>query len=370
MKNEIMIHFETLEDPRQQGKILHPMKNIIFIVLVGALNRLDGWEEIADFAEYKRDFFEKYLDLSNGIPTDDTLRRFFQNLDPKSFQSHFMEWASSIVHSADGKLVSIDGKRIRKASDLNDRNPIHIVSAWVSENAMTLGQLKVGEKTNEITAIPQLIEILNLKGATVTIDAMGCQTEIVEKIIDAPADYVIGVKGNQPSLLEEVVETFKTFKPDREIVTTDCGHGRIEERKYLFCSNLSCVLSRDRWKGLKQIVRVDTRQTDKKTGEESSDTRYFITSHNDSQAERVANSIRGHWAIESMHWQLDVVFGEDTSLKRIKNSAENFNMVRKMILGLLRNDGIDYGKKKVSLRRRMLRATHDEEYLENLLQRL
>lgn len=370
MENEIMIHFETLEDPRQQGKILHPMKNIVFIVLVGALNRLDGWEEIADFAEYKRDFFEKYLDLSNGIPTDDTLRRFFQNLSPKSFQSHFMEWASSIVHDAEGKIVNIDGKRIRKASEMNDSNPIHIVSAWVSENAMTLGQLKVGEKTNEITAIPQLIEILNLKGSTVTIDAMGCQTEIVEKIIKAKADYVIAVKGNQPSLLEEIEETFKTFKPDREIVTTDCEHGRIEERKYLFCSDLSCILSRDRWKGLRQVVRVDTKQTDKKTGKVSVDTRYFITSLDVTMAELIVRCIRGHWSIESMHWQLDVVFGEDTSLKRIRNSAENFSIVRKMILGMLRNDGIDYGKKKVSLRRRMLRATHDEEYLENLLQRL
>ena len=370
MENRIMVHFETLEDPRQQGKILHPMKNIVFIVLVGALNRLDGWEEIADFAEYRRDFFEKYLDLSNGIPTDDTLRRFFQNLNPKSFQARFMEWASSIVHGTEGKVVSIDGKRVRTASEMNDRNPIHIVSAWVSENEMTLGQLKVDDKTNEITAIPQLIEILDLKGSTVTIDAMGCQTEIVEKIIKAKADYVIGLKGNQPSLLEEAVETFKTFKPDHEFAVTESGHGRIEERKYMFCSNLSCILGKERWQGLRQVVRVDTRQTNKKTGKVASDSRYFITSHDESMVDRVAYSIRRHWAIESMHWQLDVVFGEDLSLKRIKNSAENFNMVRKMILGLLRNDGVDYGNKKVSLKRRMLRAAHDETYLENLLQRL
>lgn len=370
MENKIMIHFEALEDPRQQGKVLHPMRNIVFIVLVGALNGLDGWEEIADFAEYRRDFLEKYLDLSNGIPTDDALRRFFQNLNPKSFQKRFISWTSSIVHDVEDKVVSIDGKRIRKASEMNDRNPIHIVSAWLSENEMTLGQLKVSEKTNEITAIPQLIEILDLKGATVTIDAMGCQTEIVEKIADARADYVIGLKGNQPSLLEDAKLTCSKFRPDRVLSTTDCGHGRVEERKYLFYKDLSLVRDTEKWKGLQMVVKVETRQTDKKTGKETSDARYFITSHDDDMADRVAYSIRRHWAIESMHWQLDVVFGEDSSLKRIKNSAENFNIVRKIVLGLLNNDGIDYGKKRVSLKRRMLHAIHDDGYLENLLQRL
>lgn len=365
-----MIHFETLEDPRQQSKVLHPMKNIVFIVLVGALNGLDGWEEIADFAEYRRDFLEKYLDLSNGIPTDDTLRRFFQNLNPKSFQERFVSWTSSIVHDVDGKVVSIDGKRIRKASEMNDRNPIHIVSAWLAENEMVLGQLKVSEKTNEITAIPQLIEILDLKGSTVTLDAMGCQTNIVEKVVDAGADYVIGLKGNQPTLLEDAELTSRTHRPARVLSTTDCGHGRVEERKYLFYNDLSCLCGAERWKGLQMVVKVETTQTDKKTGKETSDTRYFITSHDESMADRVAYSIRRHWAVESMHWQLDVVFGEDSSLKRVKNSAENFNIVRKIVLGLLKNDGIDYGKKKVSLKRRMLHAIHDEEYLESLLERL
>ena len=346
------------------------MKNIVFIVLVGALNGLDGWEEIADFAEYRRDFLEKYLDLSNGIPTDDTLRRFFQNLNPKSFQERFVSWTSSIVHDVDGKVVSIDGKRIRKASEMNDRNPIHIVSAWLAENEMVLGQLKVSEKTNEITAIPQLIEILDLKGSTVTLDAMGCQTNIVEKVVDAGADYVIGLKGNQPTLLEDAELTSRTHRPVRVLSTTDCGHGRVEERKYLFYNDLSCLCGAERWKGLQMVVKVETTQTDKKTGKETSDTRYFITSHDESMADRVAYSIRRHWAVESMHWQLDVVFGEDSSLKRVKNSAENFNIVRKIVLGLLKNDGIDYGKKKVSLKRRMLHAIHDEEYLESLLERL
>lgn len=274
------------------------------------------------------------------------------------------------MHDVDGKVVSIDGKRIRKASEMNDRNPIHIVSAWLAENEMVLGQLKVSEKTNEITAIPQLIEILDLKGSTVTLDAMGCQTNIVEKVVDAGADYVIGLKGNQPTLLEDAELTSRTHRPARVLSTTDCGHGRVEERKYLFYNDLSCLCGAERWKGLQMVVKVETTQTDKKTGKETSDTRYFITSHDESMADRVAYSIRRHWAVESMHWQLDVVFGEDSSLKRVKNSAENFNIVRKIVLGLLKNDGIDYGKKKVSLKRRMLHAIHDEEYLESLLERL
>lgn len=369
MENEILKHFESLPEHRQAGKILHPMRNIVFIVLVGVFNRMEDWEDIADFAEYKRDFFEKYLDLSNGFPSDDTLRRFFAALDSRAFAACFSQWAASIVQGTSDKTVCIDGKRIRTASNMSD-TPIHIVSAWVSENQMTLAQLKVSDKTNEITAIPQLIEILDLKGATVTIDAMGCQTEIVEKIVDAKADYVIGLKGNQPSLLEEALETAKTFKPDCEIVKTDFGHGRIEDRKYMFYSDLSCIPSRDRWKGFRQIVRVDTRQTDKKTGVESTDVRYFITSHKISDAEKVAECIRRHWGIESMHWSLDVTFDEDSSLKRDRNSAENFNIVRKIVMGVLKNDGVDYGKKRVSLKRRMLRASCDEAYLVSLLARL
>lgn len=367
--NEILRHFETLPDHRQSGKVLHPMRNIVFIVLVGAFNGLDGWEEIADFAEYRRDFFEKYLDLSNGFPSDDTLRRFFEALDSKEFRTRFTEWASSIVPKTEDKTVCIDGKRIRTASNMAE-NPLHIVSAWVSENQMTLAQTMVADKSNEITAIPQLLEILDLRKATVTIDAMGCQTEIARKIREAGADYILGVKDNQPSLREEAEDTVRTVSPDRVITTTDIGHGRIEERKYMMYSDLSCVLSRDRWLDLGQIVRVETRQTVKKTGMESSDVRYFITSHKLDSAEKVAECIRKHWGIESMHWQLDVIFDEDSCLKRVRNSAENFNIIRKIVMGALRNDGVDYGKKRVSLKRRMLRAIHDEAYLDSLLRRL
>ena len=367
--NEILKHFETLPDHRQNGKILHPMRNIVFIVLVGAFNRLDGWEEIADFAEYRREFFEKYLDLTNGIPSDDTLRRFFEALDSKAFRTHFSEWASSIVPKTEDKTVCIDGKRIRTASRMSD-DPIHIVSAWVAENQLTLAQTMVSDKSKEITAIPQLIEILDLKGATVTIDAIGCQTGIARKIRKAGADYILGVKDNQPSLMEEVEDTVRTVSPDRVITTTDIGHGRIEERKYMMYSDLSSVLSKDRWPDLGQVVRVETRQIVKKTGAESSDTRYFITSHKLDSAEKVAECVRKHWGIESMHWQLDVIFDEDSCLKRMRNSAENFDIVRKIVMGVLRNDGVDYGKKRVSLKRRMLRAIHDEGYLHSLLRRL
>lgn len=365
-----MIHFETMEDHRQKGKILHPMKNIVFIVLVGTLNGYSSWSEFSNLAKYRRDFFEKYLDLSNGIPSDDTLRRFFQDLDPESFRKHFRKWVASIVHGVRGKVVSIDGKRVRQATEMNGGNPIHIVSALIAENEMVLGQLKVSEKTNEISAIPELIEILDLKGSTVTIDAMGCQTAIVDEIIDKKANYVIGLKGNQQTLQDAAIETFNTFKPDMEIETTDCDHGRIEERKYMFTGNLSLVGQRERWSGLQQLVRVDTRQINKKTGKETNDTRYFITSHKKQRSEKVAYAIRKHWTIESMHWQLDVVFGEDSSLKRVRNSAENFNTVRKIVMGMLKNDGVDYKGKNVSLKLRMQRATHDQQYLEKLLELL
>ena len=232
--------------------------------------------------------------------------------------------------------MCIDGKHIRTASKMTD-NPIHVVSAWVSENQMTLAQTVVPDKSNEIAAVTQLLEILDLKKATVTIDAMGCQTEIAGKIREAGADYVLAVKDNQLSLREEAEDTVRIVSPDRVITTTDIGHGRIEERKYMVYSDLPCVLSRGRWKGLNQIVRVETRQTVKKTGMESSDVRYFITSHKLGSAEKVAECIRKHWSVESMHWQLDVIFDEDNCLKREKNSAENFNIIRKIVMGALRN---------------------------------
>ncbi len=365
MKSEILKHFEDMEDPRVVGRTIHPLRNIIFITVVGALCGLTGWEEIADFAKYRQGFFAKYLDLSKGLPSDDTLRRLFEKLKPEAFRERFLHWASSLMGGTKDKSVSIDGKCVRTANKMSPDNPVHIVSAWVGENEMTLAQVKVADKSNEITAIPELIDILDLRGALVSIDAMGCQTDIAEKIKLAKADYVLAVKQNQPTLWDDTVRSFEVLSSCGIEQTMEVGHGRVEERSYMFCDNLSCLLNTVDWKGLAMLVKVASRITDKKTGETSECTRYYITSSRDMK--RVAGGIRSHWGVESMHWILDVVFGEDLSTKRSRNSAENFNIISKMALNVLKNDGVDYGKKRVSLKRRMLKAANDNHYLEQLI---
>ena len=365
MKSEILKHFEDMKDPRVVERTTHPLRNIVFITIVGGLCGLTGWEEIADFAKYRQGFFAKYIDISMGLPSDDTLRRFFEKLKPEAFRMRFLRWASSLVGGTNDKSVSIDGKCVRTANKMSPDNPVHIVSAWVGENAMTLAQVKVADKSNEITAIPELIDILDLRGALVSIDAMGCQTDIAEKIKLAEADYVLAVKQNQPTLWDDTVRSFEALPACSIEKTEEGGHGRVEECTYTFCNDLSCLLNAGSWKGLAMLVKVDSCVTDKKTGETTECTRYYITSCRDTK--RVAGGIRSHWGVESMHWMLDVVFGEDLSTKRSRNSAENFNIIRKMALNVLKNDGVDYGKKRVSLKRRMLKAALDDEYRKKLI---
>ena len=366
-KNKILKHFEDMEDPRVVGWTLHAMRNIVFITIVGALCGLTGWEEIADFAEYHRKFFSQYLDLPNGLPSDDTLRRFFRDLKPGEFRKRFYAWAKEAVGPVKGKTLNLDGKTVRGASAMNPNNPVHIVSAWVGENQMVLAQTRVGSKRNEISALKELLEILDLKGSTVTIDAMGCQVKIAERIVDAGADYVLALKMNQSTLRKDTDLSFQKLPCCADLTTEETDHGRAEVRRYRFIDDLSLLLTGHRWKGLGMIVSVDSEVTDKKTGKTTRATRYYITSMKRGQAAQCKESIRSHWGVESMHWSLDVTFGEDSATKRKDHSADNFNTIRKIALNVLKNDGVDYGTKRVSLKRRMLKAQHSEEYLKQLL---
>ena len=366
-KSKIIKSFEDMKDPRVVARTLHPLRNIVFITVVGALCGMTGWEEIADFAKYHREFFAKYLDLSNGLPSDDTLRRFFNSLDPKEFRKRFYAWAKEAVGPMKGKTLSLDGKTVRGASAIASDNPVHIVSAWVGENQMVLAQARVGTKRNEISAIKELLEVLDLKGATVTIDAMGCQVKIAERIVGKGADYVLALKMNQSSLRKDTDLSFEKLACCADITTEETDHGRAEVRRYRFIDDLSLLLTGDRWKGLGMIVSVDSEVTNKKTGKTTRATRYYITSMKRRRAEQCKDAIRSHWGVESMHWSLDVTFGEDSATKRKDHGAENFNTIRKIALNVLKNDGVDYGKKRVSLKRRMLKALHDQEYLKQLL---
>jgi predicted transposase YbfD/YdcC len=338
---------------------------------VAIICNAETWEEITYFGEEKQNFFSKFLDLKNGIPSKDTFRRFFAALDPKVFEFHFLQWAQSLAKDLDKEFVSIDGKTIRQASRMRESNSIHLVSAWASHNELVLGQLKTEDKSNEITAIPALLEALFLEGSTVSIDAMGCQKEIVNKIIDKKADYVLALKGNQPTLLEDVIRSFDHKTSHAFYQTTDYGHGRIEERKCIIITDLDFIFDRESWTNLRAIVRIDSQRFIKKTAENKQETRYYITSLAD--VEKISNAIRSHWGIENkVHWCLDMVFGEDSSSKREGFASQNFSLINKIALNLVRkNKENDINNKRftkyMSMKSKRKFASWFDDYLLELL---
>ena len=346
MESSLWNHFKDLDEPRRLTHILHPACNIIYITFAAILCGLRGWEDIADFGEERREFFEKRLDLSNGIPSHDTFDRFFQLVDKESFNRCFMSWVSSVAQEAEGETVCIDGKTIRCASKMSDDAlPIHILSAWADQNRMVIAQLQLewqegkDKQENEIIAVPKLLDMLDIAGNVVTADAISTQTAIAEKIVEKDADYVLSVKD-----------------------------GRVETRRCTLSTNLSYLADPGRWKGLAAIVKIHSERLNKRTGVTTREDRYFITTLKDT--ERVMNAVRSHWGVESMHWMLDMDFGEDHSAKRALNAAANFNAACKIALNLLAHDGFDHGKKKLSIKRKMLKAMLNQKYLEHLLSRL
>jgi len=383
MKKTFLSYFCTMKDHRINRKKLHPLINIVAIAIVGVICGMATWEEISLFGKLKKDFFSKFLDLKNGIPSKDTFRRFFIALDPQVFELHFTEWAKALAEKINKKIdnevnhdkevdkesINIDGKTIRQASRMQEDNPIHLVSAWAGANELILGQVKTEEKSNEITAIPLLLEALFLEDSIVTIDAMGCQKNIVEKIVEKKADYVLALKGNHPTLLEDVTRSFDKKNCDDFYQTINSDHGRIEERKCSIITDLNFIFDREAWKNLKSIVRIDSQRTIKKTGEIQQETRYYISSLN--HAKQILNANRSHWGVEnSLHWCLDMVFGEDRSSKRKGFSAQNFSLINKIALNLFRKNktnDIQRFKNQVGINTKRKFAACDDSYLFELI---
>jgi predicted transposase YbfD/YdcC len=369
MRKTFLSYFCTIKDHRINRKKRHSLENIIAITIVSTICGAETWEEVSFYGEVRKNFFSKFLDLRNGIPSKDTFRRFFAALDPEVFEFHFLQWTRSLVKDIDKEFVSIDGKMVRQASRMREDNPIHLVSAWASANELILGQLKVAEKSNEITAIPALLEALFLKGATVTIDAMGCQKEIAKKIVEKEADYVLALKDNHPALLEDVMRSFDKKPCHNVYQTLDFGHGRIEERKCSIITDLNYILDRNLWSNLHAVVRIDSQRILKKTGAIQQETRYYITSLTD--VKKISKAIRSHWGIENKtHWCLDMVFGEDSSSKRAGFSAQNFSLINKIVLNLIRsnkdNDNERF-KVKIGIKSKRKFAALDDDYLFELL---
>jgi predicted transposase YbfD/YdcC len=364
-RNSIGDFFSGLTEPRDSNK-RHKLIDIITIALCAVICGADTWEEIEEFGHTKGEWFGRFLELPHGIPAHDTFARVFASMDPKEFQQAFLRWVEA-VQAVTKQIVAIDGKTLRRSHD-KDKSPLHLVSAWACENKMVLGQVKTREKSNEITAIPELLRVLELEGCIVTIDAMGCQKEIAGKIIDKGADYVLGLKGNQGTLHDDVklyfedcvASNFKDSTYDYH-ETIDGDHGRIETRRYWTTSDIEWLSDKGHWKNLSTIVMVERERY--VNGKGSTETSYYVTSLG-SDAACVARAVRGHWGIEnSLHWVLDIAFREDESRIRKDHAPANFATIRHMALNLLR--------KETSLRRsiktKRLKAGWDTDYLERIL---
>jgi len=362
MEKSVIDYFTVLEDPRKWRNVQHLLEDIMVISIIAVICGAEGWEEIEDFARSKEKFFKSILKLPHGIPSHDTIRRVFALIEPESFEQCFKLWTNSLVKEQKG-VVAFDGKTLRGSHDRSKgKSPIHMVSAWSAANGIVLGQLAVGDKSNEITAIPNLIKLLDLDGLIVTIDAMGTQTKIADSIKGKGADYILALKGNQGYLNELVESGFQTRKADLYYETIEKDHGRIEIRKCYVMNQIKWMDEEiDRWRDLKSIIKIESiREIQNKKAEE---TRYYISSLNDN-AELINNSIREHWGIENkLHWSLDVTFREDESRKRAGKTAKNFTIVRRIALNLLRTcDDL-----KISIKRKRLRAGWDEAYLQSIL---
>ncbi len=348
-------HFRSLQEPRVERTKLHPLSNIVFIAVCALLGGANDFVGMQKFGTSKRAWFEKYLDLTNGIPSHDTFGRVIGALNPEHFLQCFLSWVQAFASTEPGRLVAIDGKTARATLDrAKGKNPLHVVSAWVTENRLVLGQEVVAEKSNEITAIPKLLEVLELAGAIVTIDALGCQKEIAAKIREKKADYVLAVKGNQEHLETDVLEAFAAVDEGALVATLrthtehDKGHGRIETRRTQAMAVPATLRNQDAWQDLDSIARCTRTYTER--GVEKSEVRYFISSL-PPVVKKLSAAIRGHWGIENgLHWVLDMYFAEDRNRARLGNAAANLALLRRWVLSLLqRTESVQGGIEKKRL---------------------
>jgi predicted transposase YbfD/YdcC len=368
-------------DPRSARGLRHHMADVLFIALVAVLAGAEDAEAIEDFGEDNEDWFRERCGLRHGIPAQDTYLRVLALMEPRAFGTVFERWVAALWGTAEGRHVAIDGKTLRRSFDrAAGQTAVHSVAAFASEQGLVLGQVTVDEKENEILAIPKLLKLIDLKGATVTIDAMGCQRAIAKAILDEGGHYVLQVKDNHPTLRRQIEQFFTDAEREgrpvddpapelQKAVATDSGHGRIEERRCLLSHDLSWVDQADDWDGLRAVARLDRAREDKISGEASHEHAYYIASDPDITAERLNAIIRSHWAIEnSLHWILDVTFDEDASRVRRGNAAENFGLLRRTALNLLR-DAPNPPKKrgKISIRRKRRFCLTNPDYRETVL---
>lgn len=369
-KITIADHFSTIDDPRIERSKQHKLVDIITIAICAVICGAEGWTDIETYGVTKYEWLKQFLELPNGIPSHDTFARVFARLNPQQFQQCFLSWIKAINKVTSGEVIAFDGKSLRHSYDKKaEKGAIHMVSAWATENRLVLGQVKVDEKSNEITAIPELIKILDLSGCIVTIDAMGCQKEIVKLIVEQDADYIIALKKNQSNLYKNVEQLFKsaicTGFPGIEhnaYRTTQQAHGREEIRHYLMLTDITERVDPNyKWQKLKSIGLVESVRT--VDGKTTVETRYYISSLSNNAA-IFGQSVRSHWGVEnSLHWVLDVALNEDDCRIRKDNAPENFAVMRRLAVNLL---GREKSNKR-GVKNKQFLAAMDNEYLTKVI---
>ena len=362
----ITSHFKKVKDPRRRHRRIHPLQNILVIALCVVIAGAQDWQEIHTFGRKRRQWLKRFLNLPNGIPSHDTFERVFDRLKPQGFQACFRSWVQAIQQALRIPHVAIDGKTLRGSGSAK-LGPLHVVSAWATGQRLSLGQVAVADKSNEITAIPALLDLLELNGALVTIDAMGCQKDIAQKVIDRGGDYILTVKDNQAHLLEDIQDSllkaaeadFAGMEHDSH-ETRERGHGRDEYRCYTVLHCTDGLRHKEEWAGLTTIGMCACERTVQ--GKTSEEIRYFIGSKKAS-AKVYGKALRNHWGIENnLHWQLDVNFKEDHNRVSKRNAAENLALLRRLTLSLLQAH-----PEKLSIAKKRFAAALDPDFLEEIL---
>ena len=361
----------AIEDPRCSGKVEHRLVEVLVIAVCAVIACAESWDDIALYGRSKLAWLRTFLDLPNGIPSHDTFRRVFMLIDPDAFEAGFTAWVGSLADRFEREVVAIDGKTIRRSFDHGrDQSPLHVVSAWASEQGLVLGQRCVDGKSNEITAVPELLDQLALQNSIVTLDAMGCQTAIAEKILARGGDYLLTLKGNHPLAHAAVVEHFDQQCFRRGATSrADCDafdgtHGRLVRRRVFASTDAAALEALSGWPGLRTVLAVESiRSVNSTPSKVESEIRYFLSSCPDSPAV-LGQAIRSHWAIEnSLHWVLDVTFREDDSRVRDRTAARNLALLRKIALNIVGRDKTT----KASVRARRKKAAWNDAYMLKLL---
>lgn len=356
---------DKLTDHRRtdKGNVRFSLSEIIFVSLAAILCAANDWETVETFGKEQIDWLRKFFPYRYGTPSHDTLERFFAKIDPEAFNLCLMDWVQNLQQNIDNKHIIIDGKRICGSyDDANEKNAFHVVSAFASELRMCLGQVICNDKSNEITAIPQMLNLLTVTHSVITIDAIGCQRDIASQIKAKGGEYILAVKGNQPTLFQDIKDTFNRNAVDSSCQELDMGHGRIEQRTCSVIRDLRFLDTIDQWTGIKSIVKVERVSTDKNTGDVTTGIRYYISS-NEFDAQGHSRYIRHHWRIENqLHWVLDVVFAEDDSRRRKGQSAANFSLISKCVMAMLSQK-----QQKKSKRQMRFQAAFSQDVREYIL---